>query len=84
MGYIWLAVAGLLLPVATFLLLRASAYRIDRPQTDRARFGVPYFWNWKYWNKKYYFEEGHRWLRMFQLCTIALWICVFIGLVLIG
>jgi hypothetical protein len=76
---IWLLVAALLVPVHVYLLLRASAYRVDRPDSNGG-FGVPYFWNSKYLHKKNFRPEGHKWLSRLHLCTVIFWAFAIIGL----
>ena len=77
---IWLVAAALLFPVNIYLLLRASAYRIDRPDSDGG-LGVPYLWNSKYLYKKNFTPEGHIWLRRLQLCATIMGLLAFIGLI---
>jgi hypothetical protein len=73
-------IGGISLCRGIYLLLRVSSYRIDRP-TSGGRFGVPYFWNSKYWHKKNFRAEGHAMLRQLQVSAIVTWVFGVLGLV---
>jgi hypothetical protein len=46
---------------AIFLAFRVSAFRRDRPE-HRGYFGVPYVWNWKYFDAENFTREGRPYL----------------------
>jgi hypothetical protein len=79
--YFWFVLTGLLAMRWVYLLLRVSAYRIDRPQGGS--FGVPYFWSSQGWDKRNYTEEGQPLLRQTRLTVTAAWVCAVIGLLLL-
>jgi hypothetical protein len=45
--------------VGIFLLFRVSAFRIDRPD-HRGYFGLPYFWNTKYFDPGNFTPDGRQ------------------------
>jgi hypothetical protein len=84
LSYALSGLSAILLIRNIYLMFRVSAYRADRPQQQNVRFGVPYFSNWKYWQRKNFTAEGYPLLRTLQRTTVVWGILTFTAALLLG